>query len=301
MVPVVKYLKFITWKVDYMKLKIENICKSYNNHQVLKDVNFTLTPGVYGLLGPNGAGKTTLINIITGLLKQDSGEILPSGFSTDYYNLIGYLPQNQEYYNNFTGLEFIEYMIALKKYKCENTKEYALKLLKDVNLADAVKKKIKAYSGGMKQRIGIAQALIGNPELLIFDEPTAGLDPEERIRFRNIISLISTNKIVIISTHIVNDVSYIAKEIIMLNQGKVIMSGKQKDIIDTIKGKVWEYLCEENSVLEQMKQYKVSNVMAEKNGCILRVVSDTQPCDNAKNVTANLEDVCLYYFNEVGR
>jgi ABC-type multidrug transport system ATPase subunit len=284
-----------------MELKIENICKSYKNKHVLNDINFIFTPGVYGLIGPNGAGKTTLINIITGLLKQDSGNITPSGFSEDYYNLIGYLPQNQEYYNNFTGLEFIEYMIALKKYNCKNSKEYALKLLNDVNLADVSKKKIKTYSGGMKQRIGIAQALIGNPELLIFDEPTAGLDPEERIRFRNIISLISTNKIVIISTHIVNDISYIAKEIIMLDKGEIIMSGLQKDIINTINDKVWEYYCEENKIIEQMKLFKVSNVMALSNGCILRVVSDTQPYGNAKNVPANLEDVCLYCFNEVDK
>lgn len=284
-----------------MKLEIQNICKSYKDKQVLNNVSHTFTSGVYGLLGPNGAGKTTLINIIIGLLSCNSGVILPSEFKNEYHNSIGYLPQNQEYYPNFTGLEFLEYMIALKKYKCEKPREYALKLLSDVNLADVANKKIKTYSGGMKQRLGIAQALLGDPELLVFDEPTAGLDPEERIRFRNILSYVSSNKIVIISTHIVSDVAYIAKEIVMLNKGELILSGAQKDIIRTLDKKVWECFCEEQNVLEQMKLFKVGNVMTVDGGCMLRIISDSKPTDNAVEVSANLEDACLYYFNEVTR
>lgn len=284
-----------------MILEIKNISKSYKDKKVLDSINLTLRPGVYGLLGPNGAGKTTLINIITGLLKQDEGSIDASGFSKSYLDVIGYLPQHQCYYNNFTGVEFIEYIMALKNYKCDKPRDYAMKLLSEVNLSDVAKKKIRTYSGGMKQRVGIAQALVGNPELLIFDEPTAGLDPEERIRFRNIISYISTEKIVILSTHIVTDVSYIAKEIIMLNKGKVISVGVQRDIINTIKDKVWEFFCSEQEVAEQMRLHKISNITTVENGCILRVVSEDIPNSDAKNVMPNLDDVCLYYFNEVNR
>lgn len=281
-----------------MELKINKICKSYKDKQVLNNVNYEFTPGVYGLLGPNGAGKTTLINIITELLSCDSGTISPINFRNDYNNSIGYLPQNQEYYPNFSGLEFLLYMIELKKYKCEKPKEYAMKLLSDVNLADVANKKIKTYSGGMKQRIGIAQALLGDPELLIFDEPTAGLDPEERIRFRNVLSYVSANKIVIISTHIVSDVAYIAKEIIMLNKGNLILSGTQRDITSTIAGKVWECVATEQEVLEYMRNYKVSNVITQSDGCMLRIISEKKPTAEAVQVSANLEDACLYYFNE---
>lgn len=282
-----------------VKLKIKNICKSYKSKQVLNNVSFEFTPGIYGLLGPNGAGKTTLINIITGLLPCNSGLILPEDFKNEYQNSIGYLPQNQEYYPNFTGLEFLLYMIALKKYKCKNPREYAMRLLNDVNLSDVANKKIKTYSGGMKQRVGIAQALLGDPELLIFDEPTAGLDPEERIRFRNIISYLSSEKIVIISTHIVSDIAYTAKEILMLNKGNLILSGAQKDIVHTLDGQVWESFCREQDVLEQMKLFKVSNVSTVQDGCVLRIICNKQPTPNATPVPANLEDVCLHYFNEV--
>lgn len=284
-----------------MKLEIKDICKSYKGKQVLCSVSHTFTPGVYGLLGPNGAGKTTLINIITGLIACDSGTLHHSEFTNEYRNSIGYLPQNQEYYPNFTGLEFLLYMIALKKYKCEKPKDYAMKLLKDVNLDEVANKKIKTYSGGMKQRIGIAQALLGEPELLIFDEPTAGLDPEERIRFRNILSFISSNRIVIISTHIVSDVAYIAKEIVMLNKGELILSGTQKSIVETLDGKVWEYSCPEEDVLAVMKELRVSSIVAAENSCLLRIVSDTQPFSNAVGASANLEDACLYFFNEAGK
>lgn len=282
-----------------MILQIKNISKSYKNNKVLDNINITLKPGIYGLLGPNGAGKTTLINIITGLVKQDSGVIHSNGFSTNYTNVLGYLPQNQCYYNNFTGLELIEYIMELKNYRCVNKREYALKLLKDVNLYDVYNKKIKTYSGGMKQRIGIAQALIGNPELLIFDEPTSGLDPTERIRFRNILSYISTNKIIILSTHIITDISFIADKVIMLNKGKITLQGTEKEIVNTLNKKVWEVKCDKENIYSITKKYKVSSIGLTDYGYKLRIVSNSKPDKLATIVDPNLDDVCLYYFGEV--
>lgn len=283
-----------------MELIIDNITKSYKGKKALDCFSLKMMPGVYGLLGPNGAGKSTLIGVITGLIKQDKGSVT----YIDDNNLplckkLGYLPQYQSYYKNYSAEEFLHYIIALKGLKIRNEKEYCRILLEQVNLADCGKKKIGAFSGGMKQRLGIAQALVGEPNVLIFDEPTAGLDPKERIRFRNLISSLGNDKIVILATHIVSDISYIAKQVVLINNGLLVDCGTQSEITSKLKGKVWEYCCESKEILNVINSLPVSNVIAEGNSCKARIISDSIPFDNAINVTPNLEDVCLYNFGEM--
>ena len=220
-----------------MKLSIENITKTYGKKRALNRFTLDFQPGVYGLLGPNGAGKSTLIGTITGLVKPDCGSVIFSDSSGNkLHEKLGYLPQYQSFYKNYSAPEFLKYMCALKKFKPPNFKTYISELLNLVNLSDVGKKKIGAFSGGMKQRLGIAQALIGNPSVLIFDEPTAGLDPKERVRFRNIISSLGSEKIVILATHIVSDISYIANKIILLYQGEIKDYGTEEEIISKVSG-----------------------------------------------------------------
>lgn len=283
-----------------MELILNSITKTYNGKTVLDDFSLTLTPGVYGLLGPNGAGKTTLISIITGLVKQTSGNISFVGNNNEsIVDTLGYLPQNQDFYKNFSGKELLLYMLELKEYRPENYEVYVEKLLSDVNLIEHKNKKIGKYSGGMKQRLGIAQALIGDPSIVIFDEPTAGLDPKERIRFRNIISSLGSNKIILFATHIVTDIDFIAKEVILLNQGKLIKSAPQIEITQAISGSVWEYNCDADIVIDIMAQHKISNVRVNNTDCTVRIISDKKPYDTAYNCIPNLEDVCIYYFGDL--
>lgn len=282
-----------------MELSIKNATKTYGKKCALDNFSLDFSAGVYGLLGPNGAGKSTLIGIITGLVKPDHGSIKFTGNGGEkLHKKLGYLPQYQSFYKNYSAPEFLRYICALKKYKPENPK-YIEDLLELVNLADIGKKKIGAFSGGMKQRLGIAQALIGEPSVLIFDEPTAGLDPKERVRFRNIISSLGSDKIVILATHIVSDISYIANKIILLNQGKITDFGTESDIISKVKDKVWECEIPSEKVLEVMNQFKVSNVVSDAEKCKLKIVSETKPFDNAVAVVPDLEDVCLYEFGEL--
>lgn len=283
-----------------MLLEIKAVSKSYGKKKVLDEVTLTLTNGVYGLLGPNGAGKSTLISIITGLICPDSGIVKYTDSKNNILgNTLGFLPQYLSFYGNFTAEEMLLYMICLKNFKIENPKKYVEELLEQVNLQDSRRKKIRAFSGGMKQRLGIAQALIGNPNVIIFDEPTAGLDPKERIRFRNIISSLGKDKIIILSTHIVTDISYIAKEIILIDKGKLIYAKPQNKITENIIGKVWSYKCNENEIISIMNNYRVSNVLADENGFLLRIISDEQPFENAAAIIPNLDDVCLYCFGEI--
>lgn len=282
-----------------MELSIKNATKTYGKKCALDNFSLDFSAGVYGLLGPNGAGKSTLIGIITGLVKPDHGSIKFVGNDGEkLHEKLGYLPQYQSFYKNYSAPEFLRYICALKKYKPEKQK-YIEDLLELVNLADVGKKKIGAFSGGMKQRLGIAQALIGEPSVLIFDEPTAGLDPKERVRFRNIISSLGSDKIVILATHIVSDISYIANKIILLNQGKITDFGTESDIISKVKDKVWECEIPSEKVLEVMNQFKVSNVVSSAKKCKLKIVNETKPFENAISAVPDLEDVCLYEFGEL--
>lgn len=283
-----------------MELSIKNVTKTYGKKRALNDFSLELSTGVYGLLGPNGAGKSTLIGTITGLVKPDRGTISYSdNEGAKLHERLGYLPQYQSFYKNYSACEFLKYMCALKRYKPDDLKGYCAHLLELVNLSDVGRKKIGAFSGGMKQRLGIAQALIGEPKVLIFDEPTAGLDPKERVRFRNIISSLGIDRIVILATHIVSDISYIANEIIMLNQGVMTDFGTETEITEKIAGKVWECEVASTDVLEIMNKFKVSNVVSHAEKCKIKLVCDDKPFPNAVSVIPDLEDVCLYEFGEL--
>ena len=283
-----------------MKLSIKNITKTYGKKRALDNFTLDFKPGVYGLLGPNGAGKSTLIGTITGLVNPDCGTVKYTDENEcSLCEKLGYLPQYQSYYRNYSAPEFLKYIMALKEYKPANQKGYIEELLHLVNLSDVGNKKIGAFSGGMKQRLGIAQALIGDPNVLIFDEPTAGLDPKERVRFRNIISSLGSEKIVILATHIVSDISYIANKIILLYNGVLTDFGTQREITEKIKGKVWEFTCSAHDVLEIMNRIRVSNVVSQGESCLVRAVCDDKPTQNAESVTPDLEDVCLYSFGEL--
>ena len=287
-----------------MELTLKGITKSYTKGKkrknALEDFTLTLTEGVYGLLGPNGAGKSTLINIITGIIGKDSGSIAFSdGEDNSFLSHLGFMPQGMDFYRNFTAKDYIKYIMALKKYSPDNADEYALSVLDRVNLRADADKKIGAFSGGMKQRLGIAQAIVGEPEVLIFDEPTAGLDAKERIRFRNVISSLAADKIVILATHIVTDIAYVAKTVVLMNGGKIIKTGTQEELCSDISGKVWEITSESGKVMDYMSRMRVSNAVSDGSKYTLRIVGDNPPEQDAKAVQPTLEDVCIYYFGDM--
>ena len=267
----------------------------------LKDFTTELTEGVYGLLGANGAGKTTLINIIVGILGSDGGTVLIDGqdagtLGKDFLSKIGYMPQYPVFYRDFTVMDFLLYMCALKGIPAEQGKKRALELLDIVNLSDAKDKKIGALSGGMRQRVGIVQAMLGDPEILILDEPTAGLDPSERIRFRNLISKFAQGRTILLATHIVSDVECIAKEIMILKEGSLITQGTTDTLEQNIYGKVWEVTVNGEDAARLGSQYYVSNMKQQGERFLVRIVSDMLPASDAVKVFPNLEDVFLYYF-----
>lgn len=286
------------------ELKIVNISKSYKkgNVKALDDFSVDLTPGVYGLLGPNGAGKSTLMNIITDNLNADSGKVLYDGenikkLGKDYRCVLGYMPQQQGLYDDFTLNRFLWYMAALKGLKKKDAKDKITSLLDTVNLAQAAHKKLGSFSGGMKQRALIAQALINDPEILILDEPTAGLDPKERIRIRNFISEIAENKIVLISTHVVSDIEFIAKEIILLKNGKLVSKNNHQSLMNEIKDKVYEVEIQKDKLQYFQNNYKVSNLFYDDDKIIVRIVTDCPPKDYAfHSVKPTLEDLYLFVF-----
>ena len=286
-----------------MELRLINIKKSYNNGKTfaVNDFSVRLTPGVYGLLGPNGAGKSTLMNIITDNLRADSGSVLLNGkdiltLGADYRDLLGYMPQQQGLYDDFTGEKFLWYMAALKGMKKKDARIQIERTLGLVNLTDDRYKKLKSYSGGMKQRILIAQALLNDPKILIMDEPTAGLDPKERIRIRNFISEISKDKIVLLATHVVSDVEYISKEILIMKAGKVIRHGTPGKLLHDMEHHVFEVLVTaEEQIFYETHGFKTANILLSSSGVCLRIVSDERPTvGEVREVRPNLEDVYLY-------
>lgn len=287
-----------------MELKLEGITKSYNKGRTyaVNDFHAGFTPGVYGLLGPNGAGKSTLMNMITDNLDADSGSITLDGASikkmgTAYRSLLGYMPQQQGVYDDFTGEKFLWYMAALKGLSRKDTKETIERILAVVNLQGDRYKKLKSYSGGMKQRILIAQALLNDPKILIMDEPTAGLDPKERIRIRNFISDISKDKIVLLATHVVSDVESISKEILIMKSGRVVRRGTPQELLSEMEHKVFEALVTPEERMEyEGAGFKIANVVLTADKVCLRVVSDIRPdIGEVHEVRPNLEDVYLYF------
>lgn len=286
-----------------MELELSNLTKKFGDYTAVDHVNLTMGNGVYGLLGVNGAGKTTLMRMLCTLLKPTEGNIVCNGkdiFKMDgeYRKLLGYLPQDFGFYPEFTVHDYLLYIAAIKGLRPAAAKKRVKELIPQVGLAKAAGKKMKKLSGGMKRRAGIAQAMLNNPRILILDEPTAGLDPNERIRFRNLISELSEERLVLLSTHIVSDIEYIANEIWLMKDGKFMHRGTADAIINSMPEMVWECLVEKDMVSQFIRKYKISNMKSEPQGVVLRIISREKPLPDAEWVDASLEDVFLYYFGE---
>lgn len=286
-----------------MKLELNNLTKKFGDFTAVDHMNLTMSSGVYGLLGVNGAGKTTLMRMLCTLLKPTSGSITCNGkdilkMDGEYRKLLGYLPQDFGFYPEFTVRDYLLYIAAIKGLRPAVAKKRVKELIPQVGLTKAAGKKMKKLSGGMKRRAGIAQAMLNDPKILILDEPTAGLDPNERIRFRNLISELSEERLVLLSTHIVSDIEYIANEIWLMKDGKLMHKGTADEIINSMPETVWECLVEKDMVSDFIKKYKISNMKSEPQGVNLRIISQEKPLPNAERTEASLEDVFLYYFGE---
>ncbi len=286
-----------------MKLHFEHLSKKYKGNFALRDFSTTLENGVYGLLGTNGAGKTTLINLFMGIIRSNGGQVYIDDknikdMGADYLGNIGYLPQYPQFYKDFSVIEFLRYMCVLKGISKEQGEVRIEELLETVNLMEAAEKKVGALSGGMRQRLGIAQAMLSDPGILILDEPTAGLDPRERIRFRNLISQFSENRIVILATHIVPDIEFIANKIILLHEGELLKYDTPAALCAELEGKVWALELEESDVPDELVHHTISGLAREGNGIRLRIIAEEQPHPQAATVSANLEEVFLYHCGE---
>ncbi len=292
-----------------MKLSIKNISKSYGKNRALSDFSAELEPGIYALLGPNGSGKSTLMNILTDNLRSDCGSVTFTGedgverdakaMGVSFREKLGFMPQYPGLYPNFTVEKFMYYMATLKGMKPEDAKKEIPDILSAVELDDVPRRKIGALSGGMKQRLALAQAVLGGPEILILDEPTAGLDPKQRISIRNYISKISFDKIVLIATHVVSDIEFIARDVIMLKKGVIVDNAPPHELTKKIEGKIWLVPCAEAEVTAMQSSHRVTNISRdEEGGVTLRVLADEKPSDNASTASPTLEDYYLYVFGE---
>lgn len=283
-----------------MELQVEHLCKSYRKKEALRDVSFTLQKGVYGLLGENGAGKSTLMRMMATVDFPTKGEIRYEGKSIyamdeEYRGLMGYMPQNYSVYPGFTAKDFLQYMGTLKGIPEEKLKSRIGEVLDFVNLSDVADKKVKTFSGGMKRRIGIAQAIINEPQILIFDEPTAGLDPRERIRFSNIISDMGKDKIILLSTHIVSDIEAIANELVVIKNGNILETGNVDELVKKVKGQVWESTVSQEVYHSLRKERSVIHLKQMGRDVQVRFVGDKYPDAENCSVEPTLEDYYIYY------
>ena len=286
-----------------MQVRFEHLSKKYRGKYALRDFSAVLDHGVYGLLGTNGAGKTTFINLFMGIIPGNGGKITIDGedittLGADFFGKIGYLPQYPQFYKDFTVAEFMRYMYILKGLPKDLGEERMYALLETVNLTDAAEKKVGALSGGMRQRLGIAQAMLSDPGILILDEPTAGLDPRERIRFRNLISKFSENRIVILATHIVPDIEFIANKILLMHPGEVLKYDTPVNLCAELEGKIWALELPEPDVPATLIHHTISNMAREGDGIRLRIIAEEKPHPLAVSVAANLEEVFLYHCGE---
>ena len=282
-----------------MELEIADVSKRYKNVWGLREFSLTLASGVWGLLGPNGAGKSTLMSILATVTNPTEGNVtwngIDIGTSPDELRpVLGYLPQDFGVYPNLSAVEFLEYLAAIKGLDGKLARRRIDELLQVFNLVEARNRPLGGYSGGMKQRVGLAQALLNDPKLLIVDEPTVGLDPEERVRFRNLLSDISGDRIVILSTHIVSDVEATATEIAIISDGRLLISAVPETLLQSVENKVWERVIPSVDLPTIRQQYLVSNVMRRSDGVHLRIVADSRPGTDAVPMIPTLEDAYLY-------
>lgn len=279
-------------------IKIRNLNQYYGRKQALKDVNLTIKTGMFGLLGRNGAGKTTLMKVVATLLPKSEGEVSVCGRSTEnareVRRIVGYLPQEFSMYPNMTIYEAMDYLGVLSGLDKTKRRERIPRLLEQVNLQDDRRKKVKALSGGMKRRLGIAQAILHNPKVLIVDEPTAGLDPEERVRFRNLLCEIAKDRIVILSTHIVGDIEAACEDIAVLDEGSVIYQGTVPDLIGMTEGKVYSAEISKSELESLKKEYIVTSMLTLGNNVVARFLAEEKPFASAKLCEAGVEDAYMY-------
>lgn len=285
-----------------MDLYVEHLCKQFKDMTAVNDVSLQITPGVWGLLGANGAGKTTLMRMIAGIMNPSSGEIRYDGIpirelKERYRDVFGYLPQEFGFYPEFTVKDYLEYVAVLKGLTDRDSRRRINELLEQLTLTHVRNKKINKLSGGMKRRVGIAQALLNEPEILILDEPTSGLDPGERVRFRNLLSEFAHDRIVLISTHIVSDVEYIATQNAVMKGGKLIAQGTTAELVTLVEGKVWTARIPMNRLPEYEQKLQIVNIRNEENGHIsVRYLADAPHTEDSEPAAPHLEDLYLWLF-----
>lgn len=286
-----------------MELELKNVSKEFSGVHAVNHVSFSMKKGVYGLLGVNGAGKTTLMRMLCTLIRPTGGEILWDGknileLGADYRNILGYLPQDFGYYPDLSIDDYMMYIASIKGIRQGAARKRTKQLLHQVGLAKYEKRKMKTLSGGMARRVGIAQAMLNNPKILVLDEPTAGLDPNERIRFRNLISELSEDRLVLLSTHIVSDVEFIANQIILMKNGRFFYAGTTEDLVSSMEESVWHCTVPKQRVNDFVGKYLVDNVKTVPGGAELRILSKVPPTNQAVREEATLEDAFLLYFGE---